>query len=287
MSKMISIGTLAAFAIGLAASVVSADSGHGHGAHAGGSAESSSLPSAWSALGSTRDEIAGDVKRGALGEVHAKAERLAGLMDALLAQSQDLPASKLARVKGAAKQVERVALSLHKAADAGDAARTEKELSRLSGLLELIRVQYPAGALGAAGHDSGDHSSHSEGKPHTHTHMDPPQGMVDGPAQETVRVRAVDLMRFEPRRIEVRAGVPTRIELENLGGAEHSLAVKTADGEHDWVHLHAAPRATQAAIYRLDQPGVYPVLCTIPGHTEAGMTGELVALAASGAHPRP
>ena len=63
------------------------------------------------------------------------------------------------------------------------------------------------------------------------------------------------------------------------GHAEHTLVVKTPDGKQDWVHLHVPPRVTEAATYQLDEPGTYPVLCTIPGHTEGGMIGELVVLA--------
>ena len=34
--------------------------------------------------------------------------------------------------------------------------------------------------------------------------------------------------------------------------------------------------ATDAATFRVDKPGKYRVLCTVAGHTEAGMVGELV-----------
>lgn len=80
------------------------------------------------------------------------------------------------------------------------------------------------------------------------------------------------------RRLEIQAGIPTRIELENVEAIELALVVKTPDGEHDWVHIHVPPGVTDAATYRLDAPGSYPLLCTIPGHTEGGMIGELVVL---------
>ncbi len=109
--------------------------------------------------------------------------------------------------------------------------------------------------------------------------MERPAGVVDATPQATVRVQAFDLLRFEPKRFEVQAGVPTRIELENVGVVEHSLVVKTPGGEQDWVHLHVPPGVTEAATYQLDEPGTYPVLCAIPGHTEGGMIGVLVVLA--------
>ncbi len=254
-----------------------------HGDHGASTPQPASLAGAWTALMAARAAIADDVESGALGEIHAKAEPLPKLVAVLLEQSSDLDPGKRARVEGEAKQVTRVADALHGAADRGDADRTRKELNRLDGLLELIRAQYPAGALGAGAHGHEGHSAtpaHAQG---AHAHMERPAGVVDAAPQATVHIRAFDRLRFEPKRIEVQAGIPTRIELENAGVAEHSFVVKTPDGEQDWVHLHVPPGVTEAATYQLDEPGTYPVLCTIPGHTEGGMIAEFVVLAGHGA----
>lgn len=292
MSKTILTGALMASVLLVPPLAASADSGHGNQAentteaghdgasevHGATAPHSANPAGAWTALMAARDGIAGDVDSGALGDIHEKSEPLPGLVAALLEQSGDLDASKRTRVEGAAKQLARVADALHVAADGGDAARTRKELTRLDALLELIRAQYPAGALDAG---SDGHDGHSAARGHVgdeHAHMERPAGVVDAKPQRTVRIRALDELRFEPKRIEVQAGTPTRIELENSGAAAHSLVVKTPDGEHDWVHLHVPPGATVAATYQLDEPGTYPVLCTIPGHTEGGMIGELVVL---------
>ena len=284
MSKKRSRCTLMACVLMVLPLVASADSGHGDeghsGAHAGGhdrpAAHATDLAGAWSALTSARDAIAAEVEGGALENVHAKTEPLPQLVEELLERSSDLDAGKRTRVEGAAKQVTRVAEALHVTADKGDAARTRRELGRLDSLLELIRAQYSEGALEGGGYDREGHSAapgHAQG---AHAHMEPPAGAVNMAAQKTVRVEAFDPFRFEPRHIEVQAGVPTRIELANLGVAEHSLVVKTPDGARDWVHLHAQGGATKGATYELDQPGTYPVLCTVPGHTEAGMVGKIV-----------
>lgn len=294
MSKTILIGALQAFLLLALPLAGSADSGHGHdekgasepghhgekGGHGGSAAESASLTDAWATLMATRDAIADDIESGALSDVHERAEPLPDQVKALLDQSRDLDAGKRARVEGAAKQVARVADALHVAADRDDGDRTRKELSRLDGLFELIRAQYPTGALDAEGDGRGDHSAvpgHVHG---AHAHMERPAGVVNASPQATVLVLAFDELRFEPKRIEVRTGIPTRIELQNLGSAEHVLVVKTPDGKRDWVHLHAPPGTTQAAVYQLDEPGNYPLLCTVPGHTEGGMVGELVVLVA-------
>ena len=293
MTKTILAGALAASVLLALPLAACGDSGHGdkaesasegghHGAdegHGASTPQPASLVGAWTALIAARDAIAADVESGALGGVHVKAEPLPELVAELLEQSGDLSARSLARVEGAAKQVTRVADALHVAADGGDGDRTRKELRRLDGLLELIRAQYPDGALDAATHGHEGRSATPGHAHNKHAHMERPAGVVDATPQATVRIQAFDRLRFEPKRIEVQAGVPTRIELENVGVAEHSLVVKTPGGEQDWVHLHVAPGVTEAATYQLDAPGTYPVLCTIPGHTEGGMIGELVVLA--------
>lgn len=256
--------------------------GHHGDSHSHGSemAVPATLAEAWTALMAERDAIAAKVGSNSLGDVHDAAARLPGLAAAVLGQSAALEAGKRARVEGAVKQVSRVAGSLHDAAGRGDADKTRQGLARLDGLLALMRAQYPAGALDASAHDHAASGQASEGHAHgAHAQMQRPAGVVDVAPRVTVRIRVIDPFRFEPKRVEVQAGVPTRIEIENVGVVEHSFVVKTPDGERDWVHLHVAPGSTEAATYQLDTAGTYRVVCTIPGHSESGMTGELLVQA--------
>ena len=141
--------------------------------------------------------------------------------------------------------------------------------------MKLLQAQYPAEALQPPqGKSAHDHANH--GKSHAHAHGEMAAGVVRTAAEATIRIQAVDPFRFQPDRLSVRVGVPTEIALVNAGIAEHSLVVKTPDGTRDWIHLHAQPGETDAATYRLDQPGTYPIVCSIPGHTEGGMIGQLV-----------
>ena len=110
----------------------------------------------------------------------------------------------------------------------------------------------------------------------THTDGQRPTGIVDVAARATLRVETFDPCRFQPMRIEVRAGVPTRIEIANKGAEEHSLVVKTPDGRRDWVHLHVEAGATDSATYRLNTPGTYEMRCTTSTHAERSLVGELV-----------
>ena len=249
-----------------------------HSGHGAAAAPAADLAGAWSELQAARDGIAADVDAGRLQEIHAKSERLEPLAKALVERSADLAPDKRARVEATAKQIPKVAGSLHTAADKGDAAATKRELGRLDGLLELIRAQYPAGALAPSGKPAG-HEGHShtapEGAPHAHAHGSAPLTRVDAKPEATLRVTGSEYD-FQPRTLELRAGVPTRIEFENSGSIEHSLVVKAPDGSGDWIHLHAGAKAADAGTYRIDQPGEYPLLCTIAGHTEAGMVGLVV-----------
>jgi len=272
--------------------------GHDHGADAGdGSADAATpassveLAESWAALQDLRNAIAADAEAGRLSEIHAKSERLAPLAEHLIERSSDLAPESRTRVESAVKQIPRLADALHEAADAGKADATRRELGRLDGLLELIRAQYPAGAAASPGPSAGTGASSAVQPQHGHEHAEHhgtqgsgghqhamrPLALVDRPAVATLHVRGNEFG-FEPHTLELRAGAPTRIELENGGAIEHSLVVKAPDGEGDWIHLHALPRQTDAATYEIERPGRYPVLCTIQGHVEAGMVGELVVV---------
>lgn len=252
-----------------------ADAEHGHGM--GESQAQPGLADAWSALTAARDAIAAEVEAGRLDAVHERAERLAPLASSLLDASASLEPTKLARVEGTVRQVSKVAGALHMAADAGNATKTKRELERLDGLLKLLEAQYPQGALSTSDHSMADDDPGGHRSGAAHVHATRPVGAVDTPAQTVLRVKALD-MKFDPAVLEVQAGVPTRIELDNIGATAHSLIIRTPDDQHDWVHLHAGIGSSDSGTYRLDTPGRYPILCTIPGHIEAGMLGELVVL---------
>ncbi len=260
------------------------EAGDAHAGHQEPAAAPADLASAWAELLGLRGAIAADVEAGALGEIHAKSERLAPLANAVLEHSSQLAGEQRARVESAVKQIPAVAGKLHEAADGGDAGATRNELGRLDAVLELMRAQYPAGALDASApavggaHDAAMHPHGTTSAFAGHEHATRPLAAVDTPAQAMLVVISSEFA-FEPKTLELRAGVPTRIELDNRAAAvEHSLLV-TAPAGGDWIHLHAQAKGTDSGTYRIDVPGSYEVLCTIPGHTEAGMVGTLVVAA--------
>jgi uncharacterized cupredoxin-like copper-binding protein len=117
------------------------------------------------------------------------------------------------------------------------------------------------------------------------------------PSEQNLTVEAVDLG-FEPKTIEVTAGEPVKLMLQNTGALEHDLSVlefpmegtaeETGGSGHDMGHsegeapqLHVAALGGQSATleFTATKPGTYDFWCTVPGHKEAGMVGTLVVAA--------
>jgi N-acetylneuraminic acid mutarotase len=75
--------------------------------------------------------------------------------------------------------------------------------------------------------------------------------------------------------VDVPAGVPVRVILTNEGLIDHDITFPRAG-----VYLRAAPGETAETIAVFDAPEVY--FCSIGGHAEGGMVGELLV---DGQHP--
>ena len=291
MKRIQIAGCLIVAALAWTAGMAAANEGHeGHEGmeHGMEQATGEGVGGAWSAMRATRDAIAADIDAGKLGEIHEKSEALVPQGQTLLERSADLAAEKRARVESALKQLPAVVDALHDAADAGKADAVRRQLKRLDGVLALVQAQYPPAALttgasepdhAAMGHDMAMHGEHGGAASMSgHAHAAKPLAAVDTAAKSTLVVTSGEFT-FEPKRLELRAGEPTRIELVNQGKVEHALVVAEPSGKGDWIHLHAAPGATDAGTFQIDVPGRYKLLCTIAGHTEAGMVGELVVKA--------
>lgn len=104
-----------------------------------------------------------------------------------------------------------------------------------------------------------------------------PAPATDAPAAAADTV-SVTLGEFDisPGTIEIAVG--GRLSVTNVGAVDHDLAVVGTDV--------ATPMLANGESYDLDlsdlAPGVYELLCTVPGHDTAGMTGTLVVLGEDG-----
>lgn len=71
---------------------------------------------------------------------------------------------------------------------------------------------------------------------------------------------------FSPQNITLKAKELAKVTLINMGKAEHDFEISGTD-----IHIHAMPGSSDSDIIRVDKPGIYKAVCTLPGHKEAGM----------------
>ena len=106
----------------------------------------------------------------------------------------------------------------------------------------------------------------SAGEEHgAHDHAEN-SAVVEG-ARE-IEVSGKDL-RFSPDQLEVKAGEDVTIVF-TAADVTHDFTVEGAG-----VHVGAEGGQTAKGGLRIDEPGTYTYVCTVPGHEQAGMRGTL------------
>jgi Cu+-exporting ATPase len=83
-------------------------------------------------------------------------------------------------------------------------------------------------------------------------------------------------LRFTPADVTVTAGTWTVLELHNDDPVVHDWMIEAIPN----MDVVTRPGQTAAIRFVLDTPGVYPVICSVPGHADAGMVGTLTVLPA-------
>lgn len=114
-----------------------------------------------------------------------------------------------------------------------------------------------------------------------------------GPAPTKVTVTMTEFG-FEPKTISVTAGSPVELTLVNEGAVEHDFVVEVIavtdvsssnTGEHHMsteehseydLHTSTAAGETSTLAFTPTEAGTYQIICSVPGHKDAGMTGELI-----------
>lgn len=99
---------------------------------------------------------------------------------------------------------------------------------------------------------------------------------------------------FEPNVIQATAGSPVELTLVNEGAIEHDFVIEVIpvtdvsssnSGEHHMstdehseydLHTSTAAGETSTLTFTPTEPGTYKIICSVPGHLDAGMTGELI-----------
>ncbi len=81
-----------------------------------------------------------------------------------------------------------------------------------------------------------------------------------------------DEFKFTPKVVTVRAGGPVRLVYENDGALSHNLTIPDLGLGTETIQTGESDEIRFAA----KDAGQYRFVCTVPGHEEAGMTGQLV-----------
>ncbi len=138
------------------------------------------------------------------------------------------------------------------------------------------------------------HQGHSRGGHAAHTSFS--AGAPGDPAKpaRTVQVTMREgdgKMLFVPDRLEVKRGEQVRFVLTNAGELEHEFVLNTTaenlkhaeemkanpDMHHqDPNGRRLAPKKKDEIVWRFTKAGQFEYGCLIPGHREAGMTGQIV-----------
>ncbi|MBI3967476.1 MAG: cupredoxin domain-containing protein [Chloroflexi bacterium] len=86
--------------------------------------------------------------------------------------------------------------------------------------------------------------------------------------------------KLRPEVIQLEAGQPVVLRLENKGEIEHIVQIRDTG-----IVLRARPGETARATFRPSQPGTYEIECAQPAHQEHGMRGHIIVTAGPGADP--
>ena len=76
--------------------------------------------------------------------------------------------------------------------------------------------------------------------------------------------------RFDPATLTLKAGEASTIVLQNAGSIEHDLSVSGAG-----YKLVVPASNTREKVLKFDKPGTYEFYCSVAGHKDAGMKGQL------------
>ncbi|MDE3074682.1 MAG: cupredoxin domain-containing protein [Chloroflexota bacterium] len=86
-------------------------------------------------------------------------------------------------------------------------------------------------------------------------------------------IQATDTLKWQPNMLTVTAGEKVTLSIKNAGATAHNfdspaLQVKATDVP--------AGKTTEVTFTAPSQAGTYQFWCSIPGHAEAGMVGEVI-----------
>jgi len=75
---------------------------------------------------------------------------------------------------------------------------------------------------------------------------------------------------FDPATLTIKAGESSSIVMKNAGSIEHDLSLSGAG-----FKLVVPANNSREKVLKIDKPGTYEFYCSVAGHKDAGMKGQL------------
>ena len=87
---------------------------------------------------------------------------------------------------------------------------------------------------------------------------------------KTITLIAEDIV-WDQTLIEAQAGQEVHLTIRNDGVLDHNFVSNELE-----INLHLSPGESESFTFILNKAGNYNFICSIPGHEDAGMVGEIV-----------
>ena len=91
----------------------------------------------------------------------------------------------------------------------------------------------------------------------------------EAPSGATISVVGKEFS-FDPAKLTLKAGEASTLVMKNIGSIEHDFSV-----DDPGFKLTVPAGNTQEKVLKIDKPGTYQFYCSVAGHKDAGMKGEL------------
>ena len=91
------------------------------------------------------------------------------------------------------------------------------------------------------------------------------------------RTLTLELSEFSitPGAFAAQVGEPLTFKVVNTGVLEHNVSISDSSGK-EWVMQSVKPGQTTELLLQPSSAGEWAIICTLPGHTMAGMTARMM-----------
>ena len=168
-------------------------------------------------------------------------------------------------------------------------------------LVSFLVISFPPAAVWAnAGHHdpemqelNDDAGRHKKNSGHKHSHEMSAAGQPGNQEKisRTIKINALDTMRFNIKNIQVKSGETIRFVVTNTGKTNHEFAIGTREEQLEHAKMMASmpdmkheegnvlslePGETRELIWQFGKAGDVEIACHLPGHYDAGMKAEVI-----------